>query len=70
MEKFIRSENHLMIYETTEVIDSSEELDKMKNENQVMKNKMEEIVKTTETIMKLYKEKTKEEIELEQLKLY
>ena len=59
-----------MIYETTEVIDSSEELDKMKNENQVMKNKMEEIVKTTETIMKLYKEKTKEEIELEQLKLY
>ena len=70
LEKFIRSENHLMIYETTEVIDSSEELDKMKNENQVMKNKMEEIVKTTETIMKLYKEKTKEEIELEQLKLY
>jgi integrase len=70
LEKFIRSENHLMIYETMEVVDSSEELDKMKIENQMMKNKVEELAKVTDNLIELYKNKTKEETELGQLKLY
>ncbi len=57
-EKYLRAENHLMIYETIEVVDQSSELSELRSE-------VSRIKRDSESFKKLIEEKIRLEIEIE-----
>ena len=67
-EMFLRSENHLMVYEHVEVIDSDERVEKLELENQGIRKAMNELSKIHESLASLKEDKIKQELEIEILK--
>lgn len=68
IEKFIRSENHLMIYDTIEVIDSDERVEKLEIENQSIRKDMISLSEVMQQLAELKADKAKQEYEIQILK--
>jgi len=67
-EMFLRSENHLMVYESVEIVDSDERVGKLEIENNEIKKAMSELSKIHQTLVLMKEEKIKQEFEIETLK--
>ena len=67
-EKFLRSENYLMVYEHVEIVESDHRVEKLEQENQDIKKAMSELSKIYESLALFKEEKIKQEIEIEMLK--
>ena len=67
-EMFLRSENHLMVYEHVEVVESDERVERLELENKDIKKAMSELSKIHESLAVLKEEKMKQELEIEMLK--
>ena len=68
VEKFLRSENYLMVYEHVEIVESDHRVEKLEQENQDIKKAMSELSKIYESLALFKEEKIKQEIEIEMLK--
>ena len=67
VEKFLRSENYLMVYEHVEIVESDHRVEKLEQENQDIKKAMSELSKIYESLALFKEEKIKQEIEIEML---
>ena len=67
-EMFLRSENHLMIYESIEVVDSDERVKKLEIENQSIRKDMIQLTDVMEELTNIKTDKAKQELEIQNLK--
>lgn len=68
LKNFIRSENHLMIYERIEVVDSSQEVKELKNQMDKMQTDMFSLTELSEQLTELKVKHAQNQMEIKRLK--
>jgi len=68
-EKYLRAENHLMIYETIEVVDQDERVQKLEEQQKESKKDMEKLTNILSQISDIKVENVKKDMEIQKLKI-
>ncbi len=68
LDKFIRSENHLMVYETIEVVDQDERMKKLELEQKQTRQDMQSLSKIMNQLSEIKVDNARKEQEIEQLR--